>query len=152
MPDTTTTAPVRVSIEVTASQETAFKVFTERMNTWWPLATHSLEGEDVMSAEMECRIGGRVVERHKDGTEANWGTIDVWDPPNSVGFSWNPSYEERPETHVEVRFTSLESGGTRVDLEHRGWEVLGERAAEMRAGYDEGWTYILTECYAKAAI
>ena len=34
----------------------------------------------------------------------------------------------RPPTEIEVTFTD-EGGKTRVDLEHRGWERLGEHAA-----------------------
>ena len=51
---------------------------------------------------------------------------------------------------VEVRF-SADGGGTLVELEHRGWQKLGARAAEARAGYDEGWTVVLGEHFAAAA-
>jgi uncharacterized protein YndB with AHSA1/START domain len=43
-----------------------------------------------------------------------------------------------PSTEVEVAFTSTGDGGTRIDLEHRGWEALGPDAAK-RQGYDDGW-------------
>ena len=39
---------------------------------------------------------------------------------------------------MEVAFTSTGDGGTRIDLEHRGWEALGPDAAK-RQGYDDGW-------------
>ena len=141
------TEPVRVSICVNATAERAFTVFTEGMGTWWPIATHSIESAETTTAEMEPRLGGRIVERHRDGSEANWGVISVWDPPHRVVFSWNPSYEDRPETEVEVTFTE-DPDGTRVVLEHRGWELLGPDGAEMRAGYAVGWGHILSSCYA----
>lgn len=139
--------PVRVSLSVGGTVERAFRVFTEQMSTWWPLATHSIEPDQAMTAEMEPRLGGRIVERHRDGTEANWGVITAWDPPHRLVFSWNPSYEDRPETEVEVTF-SEEAAGTLVALEHRGWERLGPAAAEMRGGYAEGWSHIMRQCYA----
>jgi hypothetical protein len=43
---------------------------------------------------------------------------------------------------VELRFTD-NGFGTRVELEHRGWEMLGERAAEVREGYNTGWVPVL---------
>jgi uncharacterized protein YndB with AHSA1/START domain len=143
------TAPVRVSISVEAPIERAFVAFTEGIGTWWPLATHSIEADRVMTAAMEPRLGGRIVERHRDGTEANWGVITVWEPPRRLVFSWNPSYEDRPETEVEVTFT-VEDGSTRVVLEHRGWEKLGAAGVEMREGYSKGWSHILIECYARS--
>lgn len=140
--------PVRVSVVVKSSVERAFEVFTAGMGTWWPLTTHSIEPDRVMTAEMDPRLGGRIVERHADGTEANWGVITAWEPPRRLVFSWNPSYEERPETEVEVTFTE-QADGTLVVLEHRGWERLGAAGSEMRAGYAEGWSGILTRSYAR---
>jgi uncharacterized protein YndB with AHSA1/START domain len=136
--------PVRSSVTVRASRERAFRVFTECIGEWWPIAEHSIEAE-AMTAVMDCRAGGRIVERHVDGGEANWGIIRAWEPPERLVFSWNPSDQQRPETEVEVNFTPLPDGRTRVDLEHRGWERLGDRGPESRRGYDEGWPRVLEQ-------
>jgi hypothetical protein len=48
-----------------------------------------------------------------------------------------------------VRFTA-DGDSTVVELEHRGWEARGDRAAEVRAAYDGGWIGVL-ERYASAA-
>ena len=53
-------------------------------------------------------------------------------------------------TEIEVTFTD-EGGKTRVDLEHRGWERLGERASEARQGYDAAWERVLARYAEKAA-
>jgi uncharacterized protein YndB with AHSA1/START domain len=147
----TATAPVRLSVTVKATQQKAFTVFTENISDWWPVVTHSIEGDDVMSAKMECREGGRIFEFRKDGSEANWGLIRVWEPPNRLVFSWNPSYEARPETEVEVRFVPESDVETTVHLEHRHWEKLGDRAADFRAGYAEGWAPVLDRYAARAS-
>lgn len=148
MEQKTAIAPVRVSICVNATATRAFQVFTEEIGTWWPMATHSIEPDQVMTAEMDPRLGGKIIERHRDGTEANWGMITAWEPPRRLVFVWNPSYEDRPETEVEVTF-SEDPQGTRVVLEHRGWDKLGPAGAAMREGYAEGWSHILSNCYAK---
>ncbi len=48
-----------------------------------------------------------------------------------------------------MRFAA-DGEGTRVDLEHRGWERLGDIASEAREGYESGWPGVL-ELYRAAA-
>ena len=56
--------------------------------------------------------------------------------------AWNILEREALATEVEVRFTP-EDGGTRVDLEHRGWENVAEERVEKRESYDTGWDHVL---------
>ena len=45
----------------------------------------------------------------------------------------------------EVEATFQPAGqGSRVDLVHSGWELLGEEGMGMRAGYETGWDSFLT--------
>ena len=53
-------------------------------------------------------------------------------------------------TLVEVAFTDLGNGRTRVELTQTGWEGLGEWAAQIRDGYVFGWDAIFGQAY-KAA-
>jgi uncharacterized protein YndB with AHSA1/START domain len=92
---------------------------------------------------------GLVYERTTKGEELKWADVTAFEPPHRLVLAWNPSREERPRTEIEVRFTE-EDGKTRVDLEHRGWEKLGERGPQVRGGYNAGWTPVL-ESFAKAA-
>ena len=134
----TTTAPVRKELQLAAPPERAFEVFTEGIATWWPLVLHSISGERARDCVFEPGVGGRIFERDEDGTEADWGRVLVWDPPNRVVFSWHPNEDGPAATEVEVRFTAV-GDGTLFELEHRGWERLGPEAAEARAGYHTGW-------------
>ena len=134
---------VRKTITVEAPVERAFATFTDRIGSWWPLGDYSVSRERAETAIMEGRPGGRIYERTTDGEEAEWGEVLVWEPPRRIVFSWRPSVSSRPPTEVEVRFSGTEHGATRVDLEHRGWERLGEQAAEAHSGYDQGWTKVL---------
>ena len=84
--------------------------------------------------------GGQVYERTKKGEELKWADVVAFEPPRRFVLSWNPSREQdRPRTEIEVTFTHVD-GGTRVDLEHRGWE---KRGASERADYDGGWDFVL---------
>jgi uncharacterized protein YndB with AHSA1/START domain len=140
---------VRRSVTVARSQEDAFRIFTEEIATWWPLDTHSIgkDGKPAETAVMEGRVGGTFYERTGSGKE-HWGTIIVWEPPARVVISWE-LVPDGPPTEVDVRF-SPEGDGTRVDLEHRGFERLGERAEEVAAGYGGGWPVVLGQ-YAEHA-
>ena len=41
------TEPVEKQIKVGLSQEAAFRLFTEGLDKWWPLATHSVGEEQA---------------------------------------------------------------------------------------------------------
>jgi uncharacterized protein YndB with AHSA1/START domain len=151
----TTVEPIQRSVTVDRSVEDAFRVFTEGISTWWPLHTHSIEAMDSnhdrvpTEAVLEPREGGRLYERMSTGEEGYWGTITTWEPPHRVVISWKVNPEALAPTEIDVRFTE-EGGATRVDLEHRGWERLGEKAAEARASYADGWKTVFG-AYAEVA-
>jgi uncharacterized protein YndB with AHSA1/START domain len=131
---------IRKSVTVKAAVEQAFRAFTDEITTWWPLATHSYGGEKATEAVFEGRNGGRVYERQADGTEADWGEVVVWEPPQRFVLEWKIFPSE-----VEVRFSYESEGVTRVDFEHRGWERAGEGAEKVREAYAGGWEVVLGE-------
>jgi len=142
--------PVVRSVVVEAALERAFRVFTEEIGSWWPIDTHSVGEEKAARAALEPRLGGRLYEVWHDGTECLWGVITAWEPPSRLAYSWKPVQDSPHDpTHVEIRFEEVE-GGTRVVVEHRGWEVLGERALAVRNDYDEGWGVVLEPYHAAA--
>jgi uncharacterized protein YndB with AHSA1/START domain len=141
--------PITRTVTVQGPLERAFRVFTEQMGTWWPLETHSIAVDQGLNQRaetlrVEARQGGRIEEVLEDGSARSWGGVDVWEPPDRVVFRWKPNDLPTPPTEVEVRFTA-EGDGTRVVLEHRGWERLGEVAGEIRPLYasEGGWTMVL---------
>lgn len=141
-PNRTQLEAVRKSVNVAIPPEDAFRRFTEEMAIWWPLDTHSVGQADAETVVFEAREGGRILERMSDGRTAEWGTVLVYEPPGRVVFSWHPGRDPDGAQEVEVRFVAME-GGTRVDLVHRGWEILGERAEKLRSEYDRGWDFVL---------
>jgi hypothetical protein len=58
---------IRKSLLVDAPVEKAFRVFTERMATWWPVKTHSIARDAVEDVVLEGRPGGRLYERARSG-------------------------------------------------------------------------------------
>src|SRR5262252_4873533 len=149
--------PVRKSVTVTTSIEHAFSVFTEGFDTWWP-RSHHVGQSALATAVIEGRVGGRCYGRSVDGTECPWGRVTAWDPTRRFVFAWmldgefkfNPDISAASE--VEVRFTAVDGGATRVDLEHRHFERHGASAAQVRTGVSSpnGWGDLL-RLYAEAA-
>ncbi|MFI4975663.1 MAG: SRPBCC family protein [Caulobacterales bacterium] len=141
-------APVRKSITVKAPPQRAFEVFTTRFADWWP-ATHHIGASAYKTSVLEPRVGGRWYEIGEDGAECEWGDVLAWEPPGRLVLAWrisaNWQYDHSVATELEVTFTGQPDGATRVDLEHRHLERLGEGAGTMREAFEGpgGWSGIL---------
>ena len=104
---------------------------------------------------IEGREGGRWYERDVDGSECDWGKVLVWEPPSRLVLAWQISgewaYDAELLTEVEVTFVPDGPNRTRVELQHRGLDAYGDRAAEMRDQFDSpgGWPGLL-EAFAAA--
>ena len=141
---------VRSSVTVDLPRDKAFRLFTERMGSWWPRATHSVYETDVLDVILEPMVGGRLYETTADGRTSDWGRVTAWEPVDRVAMTWHPGYDEALESLVEVTFTDADGGGTQVDLLHTGWEAHGADAEQAARGYQEGWPIVLA-FFARAA-
>lgn len=131
---------IEKAVVVPATPEKAWEIFTERIGEWWPLSSHSLGGSKTETAFVTREL---VSERWHDGTERTWGHVLVWEPPRRLVFTWEVGEDSGNE--IEIRFLPV-ADGTRVELEHRGWE---ERTAAAWSRYDAGWAGVLG-CYEAA--
>jgi len=151
-------APVRKSVVVRAEPARAFEVFTAGIDRWWP-KSHGIGNGPVKRSVIEPRVGGRWYAEYEDGSEVGNGHVRVWEPPSRAVFSWEISAEWKPDSRVasevEVRFVAEGPGLTRVEVEHRDFEPLGEQGGEkMRKDVDGGWPGLLqlfAQCVAEAA-
>ncbi len=135
-------APIRQSVHVDCDIEDAFRLFTEELAAWWPLASNSVAGEESESCTIEPWTGGRVLERTRSGAEHEWGSVIAWDPPRRVEFTWHPGAmpDDRQTVNVEFR---VEADGTRVTLTHRGWELAAMTNCSLQAGSARLWQVLL---------
>ena len=130
---------IKKSIHVKRPVETAFRVFTEDIGKWWPLKEgYSFGGDRADQISLEARPGGRFFERFTDGEEYVVGVGHRVRAPvaRRVQLEAARAGTRRPRWRCASR---AEGAGTRVDLEHRGWERAGAAAEKAGPGYGGGW-------------
>lgn len=137
------TEAIRKEIRIDASPETAFRVFTEQISSWWPLKKYGVFGDGAKRVVFEDRDPWVLVEEAKDGRESVWGEVLDYEFASRLLMTWYPggTPEEMP-TEVELTF-SADGAGTTVVLEHRGWEKCAGDELAARSGYDQGWGEVL---------
>lgn len=147
---------VRKIVRVQAPRGVAWKVFTEQMGTWWPLADYEIGKAIAVDVVIEPRVGGRWYERGADGSACDWGRVLSWDPPTGLVLSWDINADWQPDpglkTEIDLRFVAEGENATRVELEHRKLDRYGPRRDEMRRIFDtEGdWGRLLQMFAARA--
>jgi uncharacterized protein YndB with AHSA1/START domain len=140
---------VRKVMKVQAPPAVAWRVFTEKMGTWWPLAQYKIGKSNAVDAVIEPRPGGRWYERGEDGTTCQWGSVLSWEPPSRLVLSWDITadwqYDPSLKTEIEVRFIADGANATRVELEHRHLDRQGDGWEGVRdsVGSQDGWPVYL---------
>jgi len=158
---TVTIAPVRKSVVVKVDAARAFEVCTRGFDRWWPKKLpadpRATQRTGASSAVKESLIepfaGGRWYTRCEDGYEVTIGHVLVWEPGRRLVLSWEFDAQWQPDagaaSEVEVNFIAEGPDTTRVALEHRSFERLGQAGGDkMRRDVEGGWPARL-EMYAK---
>ncbi|MEV1145543.1 SRPBCC family protein [Micromonospora sp. NPDC049799] len=143
------TTAVRASVEIAATPEHAFTVFTADIDRWWIRTYHLLPG-DLKEVGVDPHAGGRLWEENAAGEVCTWGRVLTWDPPRTFAFAWliGPEWtvpaEDAPGSRVTVTFTPTDTG-TRVDLVHDRLDAHGAGWEGVRRGVagDGGWPTLL---------
>lgn len=134
--------PLRIAFEVDCSPEHAFATWTDRATSWWP-PEHTVSHEPGAEIVFEPRRGGRIFERTEGGREIEWGEIVEWDPPRRLRYLWHIAAEPASATDVEIVFRGLANSTTRVEIEHGGWDRLGDIGRAWREANRAGWDGVL---------
>ena len=118
---------VTVTAIVEVDPETAFRIFTEEVDLWWKRGPRFRfrPGQDG-TLRFEPGEGGRFVEIYDEvsGDAYEIGRILSWEPGKRLLFECKArKFERHQVTVVEVQFESTD-GGTRVTVNHRGWDAI----------------------------
>ena len=135
---------IKKELLVGASQATAFKVFTEKMDMWWP-RTHHVGACPMTELVLEAKPSGRWYSKHEDGSEVNVGYVMTYDPYSLFVLVWQVNgdfkYDPQLVTEVEVQFIPEGEKQTRVIMEHKDLQKLG--GGKAVESMDQGWWMIL---------
>jgi uncharacterized protein YndB with AHSA1/START domain len=94
---------------------------------------------------IEGKVGGRFYERASNGVEYEWGIIEVWEPPVRLAFTWYLGSKPELPTKVEVQFFSLGQRQTRLELVHRGPELVGALWWQRKDRFSLSWEAVLAK-------
>lgn len=147
---TSTDTAVRHEVDVDVPVERAFAIFTEQFDKIKP-HEHNLLAVPIAESVFEPQVGGRVYDRGEDGSICAWARVLAFDPPQRFVISWDITPQWQIETdpdrcsEVEARFTALDDGRTRVELEHRHLDRHGDGWQSERDGVagPGGWPLYL---------
>ena len=143
------TDPLRITFDVACPPDRAFELWTAHTSMWWP-TSHTVSARAGVEVVIEPRVGGRIYERTPEGREHDWGRVTGWNPPHSISYIWHLRQDRADATEVEVTFAADERIGTRMSIEHRGWDALGARGDDQRELNQRGWSRLLPHFQAAA--
>jgi uncharacterized protein YndB with AHSA1/START domain len=136
-PDDETT--LRLERLIPSPPELLFALFTDPMQLvkWW-----APDGYEAIVDSLDVRRGGRwrVLLRRLDGGSVSATASGVYravEPPHRLAFTWtweDTSGSRGHETEVLVSFQPV-PGGTRLVIEHRGFE-----SNQARDDHHRGWS------------
>jgi uncharacterized protein YndB with AHSA1/START domain len=106
---------VRKSMSVQAPPAIAWRVFTEKMSSWWPLGHYKIGTAKAVEAIIEPHVGGRWYERGEDGSTCDWGRVLVWEPDSRLVLTWdiNADWQYDPKLNTEIEIRSRACAGSR---------------------------------------
>ncbi|HEX8647845.1 MAG TPA: SRPBCC domain-containing protein [Thermoleophilaceae bacterium] len=140
------TAPVATAeVVVNATPDHAFAIFTDEIGLWWRTGTpYWNDAERGKTVRIEPHVGGRFMEVYDLDTGEGFevGRVTTWQPGERLAFTWTQAdWPSGTTTTIELTFEPAD-GGTRVRLEHRGFEAVPDAEA-FAGGYGAGWKEVL---------
>jgi uncharacterized protein YndB with AHSA1/START domain len=124
---------VSVTTVVRTDPDDAFRLFTDEIEAWWKRGPRFRLRDGPMRFE-----AGRLLE-----DQEQVGRVLAWEPGVRLVFELSTwSFRPGERTEVEVRFDAV-GDGTRVTVEHRGWERRPAGAAEFRTVVGLWWGTLL---------
>jgi uncharacterized protein YndB with AHSA1/START domain len=141
--------PLRLTFRIECAPAHAFAVWTTRLSAWWPKG-HTTSGDPDAVVTLQPRLGGRIFERARDGSEVDWGEITRWEPPHLLAYRWHIGRARADATDVEVSFVDTGDGATELRIVHSGWERLGAGGQAWREANTAGWASMVPSFRAAA--
>jgi uncharacterized protein YndB with AHSA1/START domain len=139
-------------VEIAAPPEVVFEALTDpvQLAAWWGTKDMYQTG----NWQADARVGGKWSCDVRSAKHGEWETIhgvyEEFEPPRALAFTWNPTWQQIPETRVRITLEPT-AAGTLLCLVHSGF---GDRR-EAQERHTQGWTLVLgwldRFCQAKAS-
>lgn len=141
-----TITPVRKSVIVDVNPAVAFEIFTSGIDTWWP-KSHSMGGAPFKTSRIEPFEHGLWYAERQDGSDLSIARVLVWEQGRRVVFRWEITagwkHDATNPSELEINFIA-DGAATRVELEHRDFDRVGQEAGEQfRNDVERGWPGLL---------
>jgi hypothetical protein len=112
-------SPISFEYPLACSAAHAFDTYTGRIAEWWD-PRYTASADTYEGVTIEPREGGRIFERHRGGTEYDWGRVTVWEPGRRLVHSFALAQDPAHPSEVSV-VVEPEADGCVVHFEHGGW-------------------------------
>jgi hypothetical protein len=130
-------APIMVAIEVDASPDQAFSVFTTRMGDWWD-PDYSPDPHTFTGIDLEPRVGGSVAMLHGGEGRYVWGTVTEWEPGRRYAQTFTLAHDSDYPSEISAEFEATATGCA-IRFAHGGW-TAGNVGARQRF---RDWPHLL---------
>src|ERR1700751_1001461 len=102
---------IKKELTVNASQETAFRVFSQKMDLWWP-RSHHVGKTPLVKMVLEPKAMGRWYSTHQDGQECEVGLVRDYEPNARLTLIWqlNGDFVLDPNLNTEVELQFIVKG------------------------------------------
>ncbi|SDR87983.1 Uncharacterized conserved protein YndB, AHSA1/START domain [Agrococcus carbonis] len=112
-------APIEHSLDLPVSRTRAYDAYVLGLPEWWPRGL-TASGSGFDRIDLDPHPGHRIVEHARDGSEIVWGEVLEAEPGARFSHTFGLSHDGDP-SRVTIVFADLPHGGTRVLLQHHGW-------------------------------
>lgn len=132
--------PLHKTTRVPLNPTDAFDLFIRGLDSWWPKDSHGRFGPDAVLT-VEPHKNGKIQEIGPDGRIHVWGKILAWNPGTYLAYTWMIDGQDAP-TVVAVSFHRSKDG-TRLELTHGGFDILGDTVDAVSRSYLFTWDLVL---------
>jgi hypothetical protein len=130
--------PIRHQLVVACTPVEAFDAWVDDIGQWWH-PDYTSDPSGFRGAGIEPRVGGRVFLVDAALGQVEWGRVLAVARGALVVHTSTLGQDPEHPSRVSVHFVPLDEGGTRVELEHGGWD---EGNAQFRPKFTD-WPLIL---------
>lgn len=134
------TFQVELEIKINAPQKRVWLAIINDTGKWWLQDFHAIANSEVI---LEPKVGGRLYEKSKDGSEGLWYMVTGFYPERSIEFTGHlrPEFGGPATTLLKLALTE-KNGVTKLQISD---SVFGDVDENMHKNIDGGWRQLFED-------